>query len=151
MEMSISGAGASGASQIWSSASAPMAPAQKMSNLFDQIDTSGSGAISQSQFTKAFQTMAPPASFQSVGADAVWKKLDPNGTGSVSKQDFVSSMTTIMKQLHGHHHRNQSSAAGAQSLAQNTSALNALGNSGASANTSAAVSDGAGVNLNTQA
>ena len=134
--MSISGAGAAGASQIWSGASPAMSPVQKMSNLFGQIDSTGSGTITQSQFDQAFQTMNPPGSFQAAGADAVWSKLDPNGTGSVSKQDFVNGMTGMMKQLRGHHHHQASSSAGAQSLTQSTSLLGALGGSTGSATTS---------------
>lgn len=106
-----------------------MSPTQKMSGLFDQIDPTASGTITQAQFDQAFQTMNPPASFQSAGADSVWAKLDPNGTGSVSKQDFVTEMTTMMKQLRGHHHHQSGSAAGAQALTQNTSLLDALGKS----------------------
>ncbi len=135
-------------SQIESGASAPMSPTQKMSNLFDQIDPTGSGTITQDQFMQAFQTMSPPASFQAAGADAVWKKLDPNGTGSVSKKDFISDMTAMMKQLRGHHHHRGSSAAGAQSLAQNTSLLNALGGAGSASNSSSPNSDGVGSMLN---
>ncbi|MFI5336309.1 MAG: EF-hand domain-containing protein [Opitutales bacterium] len=134
MSIPISPAGTSGASQIWSGASAPMSPATKMSNLFDQIDTSGSGTITKSQFEQAFQTLNPPGSFKAAGADAVWSKLDPNGTGSVSKQDFVNGMTTMMKQLRGHHHHG-GSAAGAQSLTQNASLLNTfLGSAGSTSN-----------------
>jgi hypothetical protein len=98
-----------------------------MSNLFDQIDPSGSGSITQSQFGQAFQSMSPPASFQKAGADAVWGKLDPTGSGSVSKQAFVTEMTAMMKELRGHHSP-VGSTAGAQALAQTTSLLDALGN-----------------------
>ncbi len=98
-----------------------------MSDLFDQIDSSGSGSISKSQFEQAFQTLNPPGSFQKAGADAIWSKLDPNGTGTVSKQDFVNTMTTLMKELRGHHHQQQASATGAASVSQSAAALSALG------------------------
>ena len=65
---------------------------QKMSQLFDMIDASGSGSISKTQFQQAFQAMNPPAKFQAMGADQIWAKLDSSGTGSVSRQDFVSTM-----------------------------------------------------------
>jgi EF-hand domain pair len=120
---------------VWSSASTPKPPAQKMANLFDQIDSSGSGSISQSQFEQAFKSMNPPASVKSAGADSVWSKLDPNGTGSVSKQDFVKSMVDTLKQLRGHHHHHKASEAGAQSLVQNASQLGALGSASASPST----------------
>jgi hypothetical protein len=70
-----------------------------MSNLFDSIDTSGSGSITQSQFEQAFQTQNPPAVFQKQGADAIYAALDPAGTGSVSKEDFVSTMSKLMASL----------------------------------------------------
>lgn len=92
-------AGSTNTSQVWSGASARMPASQKMSSLFDQIDTSGSGSITQSQFQQAFQTLNPPKDFKAAGADAVWSQLDPNNTGSVSQQDFVSGMTAIMRQL----------------------------------------------------
>lgn len=149
--LSIAGAGTSGASQIWSGASAPMSPTQKMTNLFDSIDTSGSGTISQSQFNQAFQTMGPPASFQSAGATAVWNQLDPNGTGSVSKQDFVKGMTAMMQQLRGHHHHHHGGGGGAQSLAQSTSLLDALGPTGGSSDGSASGSTTTGTSLNSLA
>jgi hypothetical protein len=82
-----------------SGASTGAPPQQKMSNLFDSIDTSGSGSITQSQFEQAFQTKNPPAVFQQQGAAAIFATLDPNGTGSVSKQDFVSTMSGLMASL----------------------------------------------------
>ena len=147
MNQSIASAGAGSASEIWSGASAPMAPAQKMSNLFDAIDPSGSGTINQSQFDQAFQTMNPPASFQSAGAASVWGKLDPTGSGTVSKQDFVNGMTAMMKQLRGTHQHHRSSAAGAQTLAQGTSLLQALGGGDAASASPATGSGAVGTNL----
>ena len=76
-----------------------MPPNQKMSNLFNSIDTSGAGSINQAQFNQAFQTLNPPAVFKAQGANAIWSSLDPNGTGSVSKQDFVNTMKDLMAQL----------------------------------------------------
>jgi hypothetical protein len=143
----IDAASTANASHIESGASAPMSPTQKMTNLFNQIDPTGTGAITQDQFMQAFQTMNPPASFQAAGAAAVWNKLDPNGTGSVTKQDFVSTMTAMMKQLRGHHHH-PGSVAGGQALAQGTSMLDALGNSSPTSNNSPAGSGGPGSLLN---
>jgi hypothetical protein len=82
-----------------SGASQGAPPQQKMSNLFDSIDTSGSGSITQSQFEQAFQSKNPPAVFQKQGADAIFASLDPTGSGSVSKQDFVSTMSGLMASL----------------------------------------------------
>lgn len=96
--MSIS-IGGIGAPQAMTGASRPMPPAQKMAALFDRIDTAGSGLIGKSQLELAFQTMNPPRPFQQAGVEAVWSKLDANGSGSVSKQDFVSTMTSMISTL----------------------------------------------------
>jgi Ca2+-binding EF-hand superfamily protein len=82
--------------QMVSGASMRMPPNQKMSNLFSNIDTSNSGSINQAQFNQAFQTLNPPAAFKNQGASAIWNSLDPNGTGSVSKQNFVDTMKQLM-------------------------------------------------------
>ncbi len=120
-----------GTPQVWSGASMRTSPSQKMTALFDKIDTSGSGTITKAQFEQAFQTMNPPKAFQQAGADAIWAKLDPNGTGSVSEQDFVSGMTAQMSQLrHGHHHHadsTQSAPAPASTISSSLDALNSLG------------------------
>jgi len=92
--MDITGVGAAGGMHAVSGASSSGPPQQKMSDLFDSIDTSGSGSITKSQFEQAFQSKNPPAVFQKQGADAIFAALDPSGTGSVSKQDFVSGMKT---------------------------------------------------------
>ena len=97
--MDISGIGSSSAVHAMSGASTGSPPQQKMSNLFDAIDSSGSGSISESQFTQAFQTMNPPGVFQQQGSDAIFAALDPSGTGSVSKPDFVSTMSNLMVSL----------------------------------------------------
>ena len=136
MDVSIQSAGSTSASNAMSGASAPMSPSRKMSNLFEQIDTSGTGTITKSQFEQAFQSMNPPASTKAAGADALWSQLDPNGTGQVTKADFTKGMTTAMKQVRGGHHHHSSSAAGAQQLAQGTSSLDALGGSGSTSGTS---------------
>ena len=97
--MDISGISSSSALHTVSGASSGAPPQQKMSNLFDSIDTSGSGSITQSQFEQAFQTKNPPVVFQKQGADAIFASLDPTGSGSVSKQDFVSTMSKLMASL----------------------------------------------------
>jgi Ca2+-binding EF-hand superfamily protein len=97
--MDISGVSSSSGLHAVSGASSGAPPQQKMSSLFDSIDTSGSGSITQSQFEQAFQTKNPPAVFQQQGAGAIFASLDPTGTGSVSKQDFVSTMSGLMASL----------------------------------------------------
>ena len=97
--MDITGVGAVSGMHAVSGASSSGPPQQKMSDLFDSIDTTGSGSITKSQFDQAFQSKNPPAVFQKQGADAIFAALDPNGTGSVSKQDFVSGMKQLMVSL----------------------------------------------------
>jgi Ca2+-binding EF-hand superfamily protein len=97
--MDVSGISSSSGLHAVSGASYGAPPQQKMSNLFDSIDTSGSGSITQTQFEQAFQTKNPPAVFQNQGAEAIFASLDPTGSGSVSKQDFVSTMSGLMASL----------------------------------------------------
>jgi hypothetical protein len=97
--MDISGISASSGLHAVSGASSGAPPQQKMSSLFDSIDSSGSGSITQSQFEQAFQTKNPPAVFQNQGAQAIFASLDPTGSGSVSKQGFVSTMSGLMASL----------------------------------------------------
>ena len=70
--MDITGVGAASGMHAVSGASSSGPPQQKMSSLFDSIDTSGSGSITQAQFDQAFQTKNPPAVFQKQGADAIF-------------------------------------------------------------------------------
>ena len=131
MDLSIQNTSPASSSAM-SGASAPMSPSQKMSNLFDSIDTIGSGTITNSQFEQAFQSMNPPGSVKAAGADAIWKKLDPDGAGKVSKQDFATEMAAAMKALRGAHHHHGSGKGGAQQVDQNTTSLAALGTTGSS-------------------
>ena len=121
MSMTVSGISGGGMPSTVSGASSRMPPQQKMTNLYNQIDTSGSGAISQSQFNQAFQSSTTPAAFQSAGASSVWNSLDPNGTGQVSQQDFVSGMKSMMYTLR------QGNSGASQTAAAATQALNSLG------------------------
>ena len=143
----ISGLGVSSMSmpQVVSGASMRMPPAQKFANLFQQIDTSGSGSISKAQFDQAFQTLNPPPAIKAMGADAVFSKLDPNGTGSVSKQDFINGMKSMMRQAHHSHEGNTAQGSDfAQILA---SSLNALNNAGSQSASSAIGATGNNINI----
>jgi hypothetical protein len=120
--MDISGVGAASSTHAVSGASSYGPPQQKMTDLFNSIDTSGTGSITQSQFDQAFQTKNPPAVFQQQGADTIFSTLDPNGTGSVSKQDFVSGMSSLMASLRADN-AGQSGSAAQSSL---TSSLQSL-------------------------
>ena len=90
---------AASAPSVTSEASPVSSPNQKMGNLFDQIDSSGSGSITKGQLEQAFTTQNPPSAFQTLGADSLYSQLDPSGTGSVSKQDFVSGMADVREQF----------------------------------------------------
>ena len=126
--MDITGVGAAGGMHAVSGASSSGPPQQKMSDLFDSIDTTGSGSITKSQFEQAFQSKNPPAVFQKQGADAIFAALDPSGTGSVSKQDFVSGMKQLMATLRA----NDSAPAGSStsqasaSVAASVQSLNSI-------------------------
>jgi Ca2+-binding EF-hand superfamily protein len=99
LDVSAVTSGAAPAVQTTTGASAAMPPRQKMTALFQQIDTSGSGSISAAQLHHAFQTLSPPASFQKLGATALLQHLDPQQTGQVSKSTFVNSMSALSSAL----------------------------------------------------
>ncbi len=124
--MDISGVSAAGGMHAVSGASSSGPPQQKMSDLFDSIDSSGSGSITQSQFEQAFQTKNPSAVFQRQGADAIFAALDPNGTGSVSKQDFVSGMKQLMASLRADNGGQAGSSTSQSSLAASVQSLNQI-------------------------
>lgn len=123
-------------------ASVTAASTQKMSNLFDKIknaseagntaektkESAGGESITKAQFEKAFNTMKTPAGFKSMGADAVFAKLDPNKTGSVSKQDFVKTMTQVSSQIRPQRHESVANQSPTQTPTQTVdTSLNKLG------------------------
>lgn len=130
----ISGIGGGySAGQVMSGASMPSPPSQKMANLFDQIDSSGSGSITEAQFSAAFSANNPPASVRAQGAAAIYQQLDPTNSGSVSRSDFVNGMTKILAGLRGlpsaDSASSPSSDSGSQSLMDSLTSLNSLGSS----------------------
>jgi hypothetical protein len=82
--------------KVASGSSAPVSPQQKISNLFQQIDSSGTGRITKAQFEQAFNKLSLPASVKGIGSEAAFSKLDPSGTGVVSKQDFIKGMESLI-------------------------------------------------------
>jgi hypothetical protein len=56
--------------------------------MFSQTDSNGDGAITQSELEQA----VTKAGGSTAGADALYAKLDPNGTGSVSQQQFIDAL-----------------------------------------------------------
>jgi len=125
MIMDISGVGAASGLHAVSGASSSGPPQQKMSSLFDSIDSPGNGSITQAQFDQAFQNKNPPAVFQQQGADAIFTSLDPNGTGRVSKQDFVSGMSSLMASLRADN-SSQSGSGSQNSLTASLQSLNQI-------------------------
>jgi EF-hand domain pair len=123
--MNVSAVGANSGLNAVSGASYGAPPQQKMSNLFDSIDTSGSGSITQAQFQEAFQTQNPPAVFQKQGSDAIFSALDPSGSGSVSKQDFVPTMSQLMVSLRAEG-STQSGSQASSSIAASLQSLNQI-------------------------
>ena len=121
--MDITGVSANSGLHAISGASSSGPPQQKMSDLFDSIDTAGTGSITQAQFDQAFQTKNPPAVFQSQGANAIFSALDPNGTGSVSRQDFISGMSKLMVSLRA---GNSGQSGSQDSLAASLNSLNQI-------------------------
>lgn len=63
------------------------------------ISMGGMGGINKQQLAQAFQQMNPPRPFQQAGLEQVWGQLDQKNSGTVSKQEFVTGMTTLMTQL----------------------------------------------------
>jgi hypothetical protein len=122
MSMSVSALAGSAGPVMMSGASMRMPASQKMSNLFDKIDTSGSGSITEAQFNQAFQSLNPPKDFKTLGASAIWSQLDPTNSGSVNKQDFITTMTSLMRQMRGHHHSGAQNPASVVSPAQTVAA-----------------------------
>jgi len=122
--MSISIAGMSGATMpsAVSGASVHSSPQQKMSSLFSQIDSAGSGCITQSQFNQAFQSSNTPAVFKAAGASAVWSAIDTSGAGQVSRQDFINGMKDQMVQLR----QDSSSTDAAQTSSASTQTINLM-------------------------
>jgi hypothetical protein len=109
-----------------SGASTSSSPNQKMSSLFDKIDHGGAGSINQSQFDQAFQTLNPPGVFKAQGSSQIWSALDPIGTGSVSKPDFVNAMKDLMAQLRANPIGSVSPVAPGQTLDSSLQSLNIL-------------------------
>ena len=139
--MNISGVGGSYGGNplsVVSGASGSGGATKKMTALFDQIDSTGAGSLSKSQLEEAFQTKNPPAAFKALGSHALFQKLDPQGTGRVSKQNFVSTMAQLSESFR------EAATSGAASPG---TTLNAASQSLNKAVTS---TDGIGRNINTQ-
>lgn len=122
MSISISGMSSATMPSAVSGASVHSSPQQKMSNLYSQIDNTGSGSITQSQFNQAFQSSNTPAVFKAEGASAVWGAIDTSGAGRVSRQDFINGMKEQMVQLR----QDSGSTDAAQTSSASTQAINLM-------------------------
>ena len=69
---------------------------QNINNLFQQIDSTGTGRITKAQFEQAFNKLNLPEAIKGIGQDAAFNKLDPKGSGVVSKQEFIRGMHALM-------------------------------------------------------
>lgn len=97
----IFGVGGGFAPQAMTGASARQPLSQQYSSIFSQLTTPGSGVVTRDQFTQAFSSLKAPASFQSMGANAVFSALDPNNTGTVSRQAFIQGLKQLSTQVNG--------------------------------------------------
>ena len=97
--------------KVSSGGATPVSPQQKISNLFQQIDSSGAGRITKAQFEQAFNKLNLPASVKELGSEAAYSKLDPSGAGVVSKQDFVRGMESLISKPSPAHHKETAVAA----------------------------------------
>jgi hypothetical protein len=77
---------------------AQAANTQRLGNLFQLIDTAGTGRITKAQFDQSFSNLSLPISVKEMGKEAVFGKLDPNGKGVVTKQEFIKGMEPLMTQ-----------------------------------------------------
>jgi hypothetical protein len=84
--------------QVAASGNSGVSPQQRLGNLFQQIDKAGTGRITKEQFDLSFNSLALPASVKEMGKEAVYKKLDTTGFGTVTKQDFINGMESLMNQ-----------------------------------------------------
>lgn len=71
-------------------------PADPIANLYQQMDTEGKGSITRAQFQQAFTKTPPPGAVKTMGVEAAFNKLDPQGSGVVSRQAFIKGMDAIL-------------------------------------------------------
>ncbi len=84
-----------------------------------QIDTSGTGSISESEFEQAFAQAtsdttgtSTPSAATNAAADALFQKIDTNGDGQLSADEWNAFQQNVQAhQSRGHHHHAQASGA----------------------------------------
>jgi len=118
--------------------------------LFSQLDASGDGQISKSEFEDIFGSNADMSK-----VDGLFNALDGNGDGSVSQDELTSAMQASHAHHHHHHHANpgqgigdivQALMSGAQGATANTTS-----NSDGSSTTTISYTDGSSISLTTPA
>lgn len=82
--------------RVASASNLPASSQLKLSNLFQQIDTAGTGRITKAQFEQAFNKLNLPAPVKEMGHEAVLSKLDPSGAGVITKPEFIKRMEPLM-------------------------------------------------------
>jgi len=82
--------------QVSLTVNSQMSSYQKLSNLFQQIDTAGRGRITKAQFEQAFSKLNLPAPVKDLGHEVILGKLDPNGSGVITKPEFIQRMEPLM-------------------------------------------------------
>ncbi len=90
---------------------------QAVQQLMSTMDTNKSGSIDKAEFSQASQTLAKNASNASSSSiDAAFGKIDTNGDGQISADEFMSAMkqataqNETQKPHHHHHHHSEASA-----------------------------------------
>ncbi|MGE5156569.1 MAG: EF-hand domain-containing protein [Gemmatimonas sp.] len=91
--------------QAGSTNAASLSGSNALNDLFSQIDTSGDGQITKSEFENALGAGGTNVA----QADSVFNKLDTNGDGSVSLGELKSALQGARGQ-HGHHHHHVQAA-----------------------------------------
>lgn len=98
--------------------------------LFSQVDSNNDGSITKSDLEAAVTKDGGTAK----AADALFAKLDPNGTGSVDAQQFQKGVTHLAR--HAGRHGHEDGGNSAQDALQALLDPSAQGASGTAANTS---------------
>ncbi len=87
---------------------------QAVQQLMSTMDTNKSGSIDKAEFSQASQTLAKNASNASSSSiDAAFGKIDTNGDGQISADEFMSAMKQATAQNETqkpHHHHSEASA-----------------------------------------
>lgn len=88
-------------------------PAQMASKLFSKLDTKGQGYIEQSDLQSAFDQIASASSSDSSSSVSdVFKQLDSNSDGKVTKDELTDTLTKLADELDSQFNQSRMQAAG---------------------------------------